>query len=719
MLHFRAAIFLCALQLHAAVLITAGQMALQLDEKNGTVEGVTIAGHQIAIEKRRALFSVRDIKAGPGFVPLLGPVKTDGPRRVIDAVAKGLNLSARIVIQPRNEQLFVSTTVSNHGAGDRGLILTMTLHLPAEDVVWAGDLANEVRPQKDIYYGNNRFPISALRCQSQGWGLAAAIPPTNPVFYDTHYRNGEFGIYYYLGVTPATRDFPNRAEVAGLLCAVSPQWGFRSALEKYYAAFPDFYAVRAEKSGLWCFHMDPAKEKGGGCTFYEAGGQELQPVPGYQKERGAGYESKGYSVSTAWTPAEWAAKNGVPEAVKAGMYVFPYTIVGQRQIYLIPEKSLVEDYDRAMKIFQNWTIDKTMPYQNPTTANGFRSVKELKEIIVNSGLHDQSGKYVILPRYYTGNTLTFPLNPNPRLFAGNSKMTIAKYTLDYYVPHLIKGVPEIKGFYIDSMGRWNNFLNYRRDHFAYAKYPLNVDLQGNPVLRNLTSHYEFLEELKKRLHSTGRLLFANGVNEGGAKAARNGRTDYDAARPTSRFFLAALCDVAGTESGARTTVSSMQSFRVMMGPKPYATLGKTFADDAKMVTYFKRGVAMGIFSSLGDLYYTTPAWRHNVDLLTRVYLPLLRAVQQAGWEPVRGVAGVGDVVSERFGKPGRGPVFLTLLNEGAGAKTLSLQLDPQVLGSQVTKAADRVEPKDTIAVRGNVFTVPMQPGQLRVLELLP
>ena len=70
---------------------------------------------------------------------------------------------------------------------------------------------------------------------------------------------------------------------------------------------------------------------------------------------------------------------------------------------------------------------------------------------------------------------------NPRLFFDNSKKTIAKYALEDYMPKILKIAPEIDGFYIDSMGLWGDFTNYRQDHFAYARYPLAVDENGNPV----------------------------------------------------------------------------------------------------------------------------------------------------------------------------------------------------------------------------------------------
>jgi hypothetical protein len=324
---------------------------------------------------------------------------------------------------------------------------------------------------------------------------------------------------------------------------------------------------------------------------------------------------------------------------------------------------------------------------------------------------------VILPRLYTGNTLTFPLNPNPALFRGEDKSTIAKYALDYYLAELEREVPRISGVYVDSLGRWCNYVNYRRDHFAAARYPLAVDGAGRPAIRSLSSHYEYLEELARRLHAGNRLLFCNGVNDGGAGRLKEGTEAWDAGRSASRFFLGALSDVAGSESGAKTTLARMQSFRVIMGPKPYATLAKTHADDATMETYFKRGVMLGLFTSMGDKYYTNKEWRHNAQKAHDYYLPLLRMLHSAHWRPIRGVTGLDGASGERFGEAGHGPVFLTLLNEGTDSKQLTLSFDKAVLPGPLSTAVDRASAAESFKIQNRHLALSLAPGQLRVLEL--
>src|SRR5690606_37000022 len=72
--------------------------------------------------------------------------------------------------------------------------------------------------------------------------------------------------------------------------------------------------------------------------------------------------------------------------------------------------------------------------------------------------------------------------------------------------------PEYDGSYVDSLGaNWPAVLNYRRDHFTYARYPLTFDKDGRVALQNSISHYEYLETLRQRMRAIGRLILGNGV----------------------------------------------------------------------------------------------------------------------------------------------------------------------------------------------------------------
>src|SRR5206468_6633435 len=167
-------------------------------------------------------------------------------------------------------------------------------------------------------------------------------------------------------------------------------------------------------------------------------------------------------------------------------------------------------------------------------------------------------------RPYRGPTLTFPQNPNPALMRDAGQSTVASYTLDYYIPLMLKS-EFVDGIYLDSLGRWCGFYNYRAEHFKDATVPLTY--RGEPprvCLLNLQSHAEYLWEASKRLHAQGKILMANGLSP-------------------ERVLLGFACDVMGREGApSYETGEGFYAMRVMAGPKPYCLLNATHRVSARL-----------------------------------------------------------------------------------------------------------------------------------------
>jgi hypothetical protein len=115
--------------------------------------------------------------------------------------------------------------------------------------------------------------------------------------------------------------------------------------------------------------------------------------------------------------------------------------------------------------------------------------------------------------------------------------------------------------------------------------------------------------------------------------------------------------------------------------------------------------------------YTNSQWRKHAQRLHERWLPLLRRLQTAEWQPVRGIFGTHQVWSERFGDPRRGPVYVTLLHEGLNVLTLDLRADLTVFPKGIARVRDLLHPEDRLDVTRARFHVPLSPGQLRVLEI--
>lgn len=693
----------------AQIKIEAGNMEMELNRANGTVEDVRIGGRQIPLKENRALVSVRDIKAGKTFYPLLGKIIRSGNRYMLKGEIKELELSATVRFRVRNGILFLDTEFKNLTRSDRALVIATTLDFSGFGFIWQGELYDKVHPDQNVLYGNNLCPISTLVNHSQKWGVTIAIPPNAPVFYDTHFENGTFGLHYFIAITPLTKNFPNCANLKAMVYSVNPTWGFRSGLQKYYAAFPDYYLPRVKKGGLWFNGHDYPYPSD--IAFYQVGAIEK--------------EITDYKGSFAKSIQSWRAHDPLAKIPDPPFGIFPYTISGQRQIYGLTDPSLPydkndvlysrSDYEKAMSIFDSWNPDTTVEFQDARNANSFNSVKQLKGMILNSGIYDSSGEYTIVARHYTKRTLTFVLNPNPYLLDDSSRITIGKYTLDYYIPEWLKAMPEVAGIYFDSMGRWGKYLNYRRSQFKYAQYPLSVDREGRAVIPNVNSLYDLIKSGKELLHKEDKLVLANGVAMSGAKLP-TGVDDYDASRGTSRFFIASLCDVATCESGVRTRMQNMLLYRTFMGRKPYGIVAYHHPSTLEMEKFFKRGLLTDIFTSM-SWSSSNPVDMTNAKVLHQRYLPLMRMLYRAGWEPVTGVTGLSGVYCERYGNPSKGKTFIVVYNPSDSVKNISLTLDKSVFRQHFSKAVNMLGQRTRYQITSGSIDMLLRPGEERVLRV--
>ena len=432
---------------------------------------------------------------------------------------------------------------------------------------------------------------------------------------------------------------------AFLVFGSDPAWGFRDALRRYYAAFPEYYTHHRRGDGLWMFKTS-----------------QPQNLNHYKYDETFALGDLGPTLQRDHA---------------AGIMTFPYMIVGQREIKHLA--TLPADYDQAMAAYQRWTpaaSGSAPPTKESVAAGGDLY---LKEEVVTSALKDATGRYVITTRNtpWGSNSVTFVTNPNPHLkedqpgarTTGGEAMARIHQWLDRY--------PAVDGIYIDSLGSaWCGKLDFRRDHFPYARYPLTFDSAGRLAIHNLVAHYEFLEPLRAELHAQNRLLFANGIYPYTAR-----QTEYADVRETGRFFLAALLDVAGSESGVHPSMQRWEFFRACMGPKPYLLLNYYWRDAASVETYLNQALCYDVFaanSNLGGDYTSDPQGYARDRDLYAWYIPLVRTLSEAGWRPVtHATASTPDLRFERYGA---GPeVFFTLYNPGPTRECV-LRIDNQSLG---------------------------------------
>lgn len=278
----------------------------------------------------------------------------------------------------------------------------------------------------------------------------------------------------------------------------------------------------------------------------------------------------------------------------------------------------------------------------------------------------------------------------------------------------VRGNYSLAGIYIDSTDGSQLMLNYNNVSLRMSRSPLLVDSYGQPVALLAEGTLSFLQYLRELLQRQDMLGDSAGL--GGSGLHLMGNTLY----VLPHLQLSALFAVAGIETNWHPDPgpawltppprTDMLFQRAMAGQRPYIFLQNTDFDSwtvAMTGQYFQVCVSLGLWPSFfshnaADHQYFSNATLFNRDRpLFRIYVPILRALNAAGWQPITyarvreaSSAAANAVFVERFGpliggssidridghyaEPARhsSPImFLTVRNEGRPDLQAGLTLD--------------------------------------------
>ena len=277
--------------------------------------------------------------------------------------------------------------------------------------------------------------------------------------------------------------------------------------------------------------------------------------------------------------------------------------------------------------------------------------------------------------------------------------------------------PGLDGVYLDSLEMSSSELNYRRDHFRTASVPLVFDREGRPCQLMIFNTWTFERDIAAQMHARGKLLFANAV--------------------LWQFsFPAPLLDVLGTEvnwlrQGEYLPDSDavMNFRRALCRQKPYCLLMNT--DFARFTPelverYFQRCLFYGVWPGFFDeeaaskdpYWVSAKKWYERDRPLFKKYIPLLRRLTAAGWQPLTHAScDNSNILVERFGPEPDGTVFLTLLNDSADAQNGTITADLKALGMQPSASARELVSGNVTTSSGLGWRVSLRPQQTEVLCL--
>jgi hypothetical protein len=682
---------------------SAGLRTLMLDSCEHTFTGAGGFAIYDATKRRQIVLRQSSLKARERGV-------------VYEATGEEVALTAEFI--PQGDYLLVKGEVTNKACDERGFIVDYKIPRPEGNCRFSNSLGEAVALPETGEIEDNVFPLAAL-C-GDGSGVAAAIPPGEPRDFGTVGDRDGLRMRFYLGTSPMPRRFPNRASFVFMIYSVDPAWGFRSALAKYYKFHPDYYTQLMKKEGLCMFQM---KDR----------------VP----ENIGHY---GFNLCEPQWPGP-ALESAIVRDDRNDITTFPYMIVGQREIKFLPK--LPGDYEEIMAVYEKWSPADHARHGLTKENVASQGDIYLKEEVVSSACETSAGRRVIVLRntLWGKNSITFKINPNPDLFAdapgtrttGGLALELAGRWLNEH--------PEYDGMFIDSLGaNWPAVLNYRKDHFIYARYPLTFDPDGKVALQNTLSHYEYMETLRERMRGSGRhrLLFGNGVyayksrmSAGGAMVERQ-QVDttfnefhataappehYRAGTRLGRFFCSALLDVASSEFGVKATVEQCRDVRVFMGKKPYAFLNYHWEDGALVDEFVNKCLCYGIYASTSTNFFTGVEYETHANGYLRDkrlldwFVPLARLLSHAGWEPVRHARTRGAAVScERYGSGDT--IYYTLYNDSKERQPCELLVDLAALGfSRQEITVSEIARQTQLAPKDGVISLLLQPKKTYIIKI--
>jgi hypothetical protein len=659
------------------------QDGLDLTLRDDAVASLQVDGMELGASSPSG-FLVRDFAADSDVYGFTG------------GACKELGLSLEANCSPGRNHIAIDGRLTDTTGRDRAITLLFALALDATGWRWGDDVR-----RSRLIGGTGEFANAiSLRCGANGkmslyplaavWsdraGLALALDMDHPAQYRLVYHAGtrQFFIAYDFGLTKDTARFPSSAGFRFVVYRFDPRWGFRAALHKYYDLFPQQFAKRVTREGVWMPFTDIAK------------------VPGF--------DDFGF-----------AFQEGAPNVAfddQHGIASFDY--VEPMSHWLAMPREVPRTYEGALSVLN----------QDLAGARG-KQAAEMAAATLTSGIETTDGRLqfrVEKAPWCDGGV--FSLSPDPDIATNaahpfNKAMVMQESIAAAFkrnepkqaLPDIPPPGPGLDGVYLDSLEMAAGELNYRREHFRTASVPLVFDREGRPCQLMIFNTWTFERDIATQMHARGKLLFANAV--------------------LWQFsFPAPPLDVLGTEVNwlrqdayAPDSDAVMNFRRALCRQKPYCLLMNTdfsrFTPEL-VERYFQRCLFYGVWPGFFDeeaaskdpYWASAKKWYERDRPVFKQYIPLLRRVTAAAWQPLTCAAcDNSKILVERFGPDAGGSVFVTLLNDTADTQSGTVTADLKALGLNHPASAWELVSGSAATLSDHGWPITLRPQEAEVLCL--
>lgn len=570
------------------------------------------------------------------------------------ATVESLGLAAEATWRGGGQYIEVAGRVRDLRGEDRAVTVYLALPVAGDDWLWWDSMAI-ARTKEDTeaelaYYeigmgyglngAHSKYPLGAVT-RSKQTGLTLAVRMDEPVVHRVAY-NPELQLFYLaldFGLVPEkTVDGRSLAEAPFrvLLYRHDPAWGFRSALQRYYTFFPEFFTKRVAQGGGWFVWGEMQKTEGA-------------------LDAGFGFH---------WGPSR-------PEAVKwdnahgvlALQYIEPEFF--QQTMGDYEEAPPLEDaLDRLHKLaagdanemakFEKLSYSRSYTpglwVREHSLREAIQTVAKAAEVSVN--YNNVGEPYASIGQYpWMGESkwgVIFPCNLDPDIPEGKGPFC-SKVFLDTGLREMEAAGAHYDGIGLDSLGGYGQLsrANYRREHFHYAHLPLSFGATDRkPVQVAAFATVEWLQELARDMHGRGLVLMTNcswGVTPGWLT------------------FGAPYLDIFGAEA---TQFADPDFIRAIAYRKPCTDLPYKPRPESEVAWHLLHGIF--------------PGHGNEIAVMSK-YAGMLRELEAAGWEPITHARVQPEALRiERFGSGDK--VYLIVHNPGAEPVDARISVDVRSLG---------------------------------------
>jgi hypothetical protein len=556
-------------------------------------------------------------------------------------------------------------TVIDTTGTERAVTLSLVIPLDATGWTWNDDPETSRAIQGDKPFAKlsdkcggvndsaSLYPFAVLSHGDKAFVIAVPItPPRLPRFvYDPKAK--ELRAEFDFGLSKEVAAFPSRADATVIAYEVPAKWAFRQAIAKYWELYPEAFARRVKRAGIWMPFGD------------------LRGVQGAE-DFGFGYHE--FADIQLRDPKDGKAMLDRDEQVGAESYVY----VEPPTYWQYYKGKGHGDY-----------VQRLAQLRTDAEAGDLMS----QATLVSGVIRDNGERDLYLqPVAYTPQA-PWGSNPDPHVPADAKKGWPSKASYEFKRVETALGwhdKPDLgaDGVYVDSMEGWGELLNYNRAHWRVSQYPLTFDPKSHRVaLLNFWGTYEWVRQMSDRLHARGRMLMGNDAY-------------------FRRWQLAPWVDIPGREYTWITKDMKFDPvpderyffFKTMSGAKPYLMLmNNRYESGEFMEPYMQRSLFFAVFPSMFQghasthdvSYFDNPEWYNRDRALFKKYIPLIRKVDEAGWKPVPFASTEPkEIRIERYGDFDKKNLTFTIHNPTEQEMDVVLKLDREGLNLPATFTTD-------------------------------